>query len=157
MLRVSGDTISARCKFRSDQLLLLHPAAHIRVGQLGPPLPEGLRGPLRRPRASGAVRGVGATERLRRGGGSFPWRPVPMLCPAVAQQCGRATAGFKGGLGECLTPAQGQVDGLLLELVKVHAARATLALLPLPVPVPGLVGGPTMDAEVVQKEHRQVT
>lgn len=46
------------------------------------------------------------------------------------------------------------MDGLLFELAQVYTAGSTLALLPLP--VPGLTGGPTVDAKVVMKEHRQV-
>lgn len=47
------------------------------------------------------------------------------------------------------------MDGLLFELAQVYTAGSTPALLPLP--VPGLTGGPTVDAEVVMKKHRQVT
>lgn len=47
------------------------------------------------------------------------------------------------------------MDGLLFELVQVYTAGSTLALLPLS--LPGVVGGPTMDAKVVMKKRRQVT
>lgn len=99
MVRIDGDTISAGRRFRSDQLLLLlYPAAHIGVGELGPPPSEGLRGPLRRPRASRAVRAVGATAWLMRSRGSFPWSSVSVLCLALSQQRAGAKAGFKGRL-----------------------------------------------------------
>lgn len=99
MVRVDADPISARHRFRSDHLLLLfYPAVHIGVGELGPPPSECLRGPLRRPRASRAVRTVGATARLVHSRDSFPWSPVSMLCLTLSQQCTSAKAGFKGRL-----------------------------------------------------------
>lgn len=98
MVRVHGDTIRIR-RFRSDQLLLLfYPAVHIGVGELGAPPSEGLRGPLWRPRASWAVRTVGATAWLMHSSGSFPRSSVSMLCLTLSQQCTSAKAGFKGRL-----------------------------------------------------------
>lgn len=47
------------------------------------------------------------------------------------------------------------MDGLLFELAQVDAAGSTLALLPLS--VPGLTGGPTVDAKVVVKKRGKVT
>lgn len=91
MARVDRDTISAG--FRSDQLLLLlYPAVHIGVGELGPPPSEGLRCPLGRPRASWAVRTVGAAAWLMCS--SIPRRSVSMLCATLSQQCANAKARF---------------------------------------------------------------
>lgn len=47
------------------------------------------------------------------------------------------------------------MDGLLFELAQVYTAGSTLALLP--VSVPGLTGGPTVDAKVVVEKRRKVT
>lgn len=98
-MTVDGDTVSAGRRFRRNQLLLLlHPAVHVGVAELGPPS-EGLRGPLRRPRASRAVRTVGATAGLMHSrDGSFPRRSVSMLCLTLSQQRASAKAVFKGGL-----------------------------------------------------------
>lgn len=94
MVRVDRDTISAG--FRSDQLLLLlYPAVHVWVGELGPPPSEGLRRPLGRPRASWAVRTVGAAAWLMRSHGSVPRRSVSMLCATLSQQCAGAKARFQ--------------------------------------------------------------
>lgn len=93
MVRVDRDTISAG--FKSDQLLLLlYPAVHIGVGELGPPPSEGLRGPLRRPRAPWAVRTVGAAAWLMRSRGSFPCGSVSMLWAALSQLRAGAEARF---------------------------------------------------------------
>lgn len=46
------------------------------------------------------------------------------------------------------------MDRLLFEQAQVDAARSTPSLVPLS--VPGLAGGPTVDAKVVVKEPRQV-
>lgn len=90
MVRVDRDTISAG--FRGDQLLLLlYPAVHIGVGELGPPPPEGLRRPLRRPRAPRAVRTVGAAVRLLRG---LPRSSVSMLWATLSHLCAGAEARF---------------------------------------------------------------
>lgn len=99
-MTVDGDTVSAGRRFRCNQLLLLlHPAVHVGVAGLGPPPSEGLRGPLRRPRASRAVRTVGATAGLMHSrDGSFPRRSVSMLCLTLSQQRASAKAVFKGGL-----------------------------------------------------------
>ncbi|TNN38515.1 hypothetical protein EYF80_051321 [Liparis tanakae] len=152
-LVVPGDALSAGRRFGSDQLLLLlHPAVHVRVGQLGPPAPEGLGGPLGRPRAPRGVRTEGAPVRWMHGDGGGPRRPVRVLGLARAQQGGGAEAAFEGRLGRRLSAAQGQEDRLLLELLQRDAAGAALAL----VPVPGLEGGATVDVKVVEKKRRQV-
>lgn len=92
MVRVGRDTISAG--FRGDQLLLLlYPAVHIGVGELGPPPSEGLRRPLRRPRAPRAVRTVGAAAWLMRGGG-LPCGSVSVLRATLPQLCAGAKARF---------------------------------------------------------------
>lgn len=148
MLRVDGDTIDVGHRFRGHQLLLLlHPAVHIGVGGLGPPPPEGLGRPLRRPRAPRAVRAVHSCAIL-------PLNPVSVLGPALSRQRTRAEDGFKGRFSRRLAPAQSQVHGLLLELHQVQSTGAALARLP--VSVPGLHGGAAVDTEVVMEKHRQV-
>lgn len=99
VVRVRGNTINVESSFRSDHLLLLlYPAVHIRVGELGPPPSQGLRRPLRRPGAPRAVRTVGLTACLKHSCGCFPWSPVPMFCLTLSQQCASAEARFKGRL-----------------------------------------------------------
>lgn len=87
---VDGHAITAA--FGGNQLLLLlHPAIHVVIGELGPPPSQGLRRPLGCPRA---VRTEGATAGLRC---RLPRRPVSI--PAVlSQQSGRAHAGLCKGV-----------------------------------------------------------
>lgn len=78
MVMVDGHAVTAA--FRSDQLLLLlHPAVHVVIGDLGPPPSQGLRRPLGRPRAAGAVAAV-------------PGRPVPEPAAVLSQQGRRSEA-----------------------------------------------------------------
>lgn len=89
MVVVDGHTITAA--FGGNQLLLLlYPAIHVVIGELGPPPSQGLRRPLGCPRA---VRTVGATEGLMCCDSSIPRRPVSILA-VLAQQSGRAKAGL---------------------------------------------------------------
>lgn len=79
MAMVACDTI--RAGFRHHQLLLLlHPAVHIGVGELGPPPSQGLRRPLGRPRAPWAVRTVGVAAWLVRSRLGLPRGSVSVPC-----------------------------------------------------------------------------
>lgn len=151
------DAIAAA--FRGHQLLLLlHPAIHGVIGELGPPSSQGLRRPLGRPLGRpGAVRAVGAAVGLmrpRRRRHSLPRRPVSVLGAVLSQQSGSAEDGLGERVGQRVGPAEGQVDRLLFEHAQLDVAGAASPLLPLS--VPGLSGGPTVDVKVVVKEPRQV-
>lgn len=146
---VDGHTIAAA--FGGNQLLLLlYPAIHVVIGELGPPPSQGLRRPLGCP---GAVRTLGASVGFMCCYDSIPRRPVSILA-VLSQQSSRAQAGLCKRVRKWVGPAEGQVDRLLFEQAQVDAAGSTSSLVPLS--VPGLAGGPTVDAKVVVKEPRQV-
>lgn len=93
MVMVDGHTVTAA--FGGNQLLLLlYPAIHVVIGELGPPPSQSLRRPLGCP---WAVRTVGAAAGLMCRYYSVPRRPVSILA-VVSQQSGRATAGLCKGL-----------------------------------------------------------
>lgn len=89
MVMVDGHTIAAA--FGGNQLLLLlYPAIHVVIGELGPPPSQGLRRPLGCP---GAVRTLGASVGFMCCYDSIPRRPVSILA-VLSQQSGRAQAGL---------------------------------------------------------------
>lgn len=150
MVMVDSNTIAAT--FRGNQLLLLlNPAIHVVIGELGPPPSQGLRRPLGCP---GAVWTLGPTVGLMCRCHGIPKRPVSILGAVLSQQSGRTKASLWTRVSQRVSPAEGQVDRLLFEQPQVDVAGSTSSLVPLS--VPGLAGGPAVDAEVVVKEPRQV-
>lgn len=144
MVMVGAPTITAA--FGGNQLLLLlYPAVHVVIGELGPPPSQALGRPLGCPRA---VRTVAATA----GCYGVPRRPVSIL--ALSQQSRRANHRLGKGVRKRVSPAEGHVDRLLFEQAQVDAAGSTPSLLP--PSVPGLAAGPTVGTKVVVKEPRQV-
>lgn len=147
---VDSNTIAAT--FRGNQLLLLlNPAIHVVIGELGPPPSQGLGRPLGCPRA---VWTLGPTAGLMCRCHGVPRRPVPILGAVLSQQSGRTKASLWTRVSQWVSPAEGQVDRLLFEQPQVDVAGSTSSLVPLS--VPGLAGGPAVDAKVVVKEPRQV-